>query len=224
MRINWIVIVLAFVIVVMGFFQFKSCNKKSDTVDVLRDLEVDSIKQKAVSDSLIWHKEKDSLALVNASLMADKREVTDLADMRLRDLKEKDVIVRSWADSVKMARERKDTVANLAACDSLGNEYDKIRQIAINYVKENDTLKKINDSIIQFKNAIITRLDGLYSNTNNSLFETSRLYGNQGIELKAAKKDAGKRWGIGPSIGVAYVGGSIKPTIEIGIHYDIFKF
>lgn len=48
MKINWTTIVLVFVIVVMGFFQFKSCNK-SDTTKAITD----SIKtQLAVIDSL----------------------------------------------------------------------------------------------------------------------------------------------------------------------------
>lgn len=219
-----LVFILSVICVVLVFLLVRSCTNKPNTQDAQRDHAVDSMRQKAIADSTQWHKDKDSLSKINTVLSQQKDSLERIAAAGKQALKGKDVDISTLVDKINAAEANHNDSAALAACDSLKSQYPIVRQIAATYINANDSLKRVNDSIINFKNGIIGRLNGLYTETNNSLFQISKDYGNQKVELQKAQKDAKKRWGIGPSVGMAIANGKVGAYLGFGLHFDIIKF
>lgn len=219
-----VVFILAIACVVLAFLYFRSCTSKPNTVDEKRDHAVDSMRQKAIADSVQWHKDKDSLNKINTVLSQQKDSLERIAAAGKQALKGKDVDISNLVDKINAAEANHNDSEALVACDSLKAQYPFVRELAIAYMNANDTLKKVNDSIIRFKDQIIGRLNSLYSDANNSLFETSRAYGNQKVELQKAQKQANRRFSIGPQIGVGIADNKVVPFVGIGLSYSLIKF
>lgn len=218
-----IIFILSVVCMVFASLYFRSCTTKPNVKDEKRDKEVDSLTHKAIADSLKGRHDIDSVNSVVVVLSNEKDSLEGKLELTQSALHGRDSYIEGIIGRSNKAKANHDTVAELAGCDSLKAAYPAAKQLVVKYINTNDSLIKLNGQIVAQKDVIIKRLDGLYTESNNSLFEISRQYGNQGVELKKAQKSGNKRWGIGPGVGVAY-DGTFKPVVEIGIHYDVFRF
>lgn len=221
---NKIIFFLSIALLVVVVLYWKSCHKSTLTPPTQSDKTVDSIINKAISDSIITKAKVDSLSKGITVLSRVKDSLLSIITISKGDLRGKDKDIQALIEEINKAGQMKDTLALLVDCDSLKRAYPVAKGLVTQYIRSNDSLIKVNDLIIKNKDTIIGRLSASYNESNSMLFETSRLYGNVSAETKTLLKQSGKKWGIGPGFGASVIDGKIKPVISFSIHYDLFKF
>lgn len=202
---------------------WRSCQTQPDA-SLQRDKEVDSLVQKAISDSIVKNKFIDSTNKKIAIISHAKDSLEELLSVIKGSLKGKDKDIQALVDEINKAESNNDQSAALAACDSLKAAYPIAKGLVTQYISTNDSLRKATAAIISQKDTVITHLNSLFTESNNQVFQFSRLYNLQTEDVQKYKKQASKRWSIGPGIGGTVIDGKIKPVIDVSIHYDIFKF
>jgi len=188
------------------------------------DSAVDSIVKKAISDTVLVHHFADSVNRENIVLKGQRDSLLYLLGVTKGSLKGKDRDIQALIDNINQAEAGNNQGAALVACDSLKTAYPIAKGLVTQYIRSNDSLIKVNDLISRNKDTIIWRLNSAFTDANNSLFEISRQYGVVSGSYKKALKQAGKRWGIGPQIGVSVVGDKFAPVISFGVTYNLIKF
>lgn len=202
---------------------FKGCGPKLP--DHSQDQKtVDSLVQKAISDSIVTFKRIDSATRTIVILNKEKDSILKLLVGAKIFLTLKNEMISDMINNINASEKNLDTAKIIAGCDSLIALYPSTKALVSTYISQNDSLIKVNNSILSDKDTIIKRISDLYSMSNTSLFETSRLYGNLQTDYKKAVKSAGKRFGIGPEISVGLVGGRFAVVPGLGIHYSLLKF
>ena len=211
---------MALVVVCVLFW--RSCQSSPDS-SLQRDKEVDSLVQKAISDSSVKIKFIDSTNKKIAIISHVKDSLQELLSVIKGSLKGKDKDIQALVDEINKAESNNNQSAALAACDSLKAAYPVARGLVTQYITTNDSLRKATAAIISQKDTIITHLNSLFSESNNQVFQFSRLYNLQSADLKKAQKNANKRFSIGPVFGGGIADNKIVPFVGIGLTYSLIK-
>lgn len=220
---NKVAFILGIACIVLSVLYFRSCQKGQTSPTEL-DKKVDSIVQKAIADTILYKRFADSLASENALVKIQRDSLQHVLDLTKGSLRGKDKDIQALIANINTSEAANNQTAALAACDSLKAAYPIAKGLVTQYINTNDSLKRETNILLANKDTLIGRLSGLYQETNNSLFETSRLYGIVTQDNKTLLKQSKKRWGIGPGFGATVVDGKVRPVLNFSIHYDLFKF
>lgn len=132
--------------------------------------------------------------------------------------------ISSLLDNANRLKENRDTAGLLANCDSIKNELPKAAVLINTLKKDRDDLDSSYTEQLRLSKQANLNINQVLTESNNSLFDISRKYGNLTEDYKKALKQNGKRWSVGPGIGGTVVNGKFAPVIDFSIHYDLFKF
>lgn len=219
-----IITILVVTVLILGVLLYmKSC--KSVTPDhSAGDRKIDSLNAiLKVHDSATF-KVIDSVKQVAAIAIKAKDSLAKELTVIKGSLKGKDKDIAGLVDEINAAETARDTFALINACDSLKLAYPIAKGLVTQYISRNDSLIAVNAQIITAKDTIIARLSGMFTETNNALFEVSRQYGNLSTDYKKMVKKAGRRFGVGPEVTIGLVNGNISIVPGIGLHYTFIKF
>lgn len=220
MKPNTIIIALVGIIILLTYLQTRSCHKEPapsapavDQAAMMRRVG-DSVRQlQQLEDSLIIRKkdrEIDSLV-----------PLANLAKKQLNDQGKK---IAGTLTAVRQAKDAKDTGRILSNCDSLQDQVIVAGRLLGGYEYLNDSLI----TLMQEQRRIQDSLEAVYRRKEQLL--TSALDSSdirvQQLEARNKKleKKVAKRWGFGPGASGTYLNGKPQPILEVGIHYDIFRF
>lgn len=217
-----LVFILSIGILVLVFLQWKSCKKEPDK-SVIYDHQVDSI-----SSVLKTHDSVNLHRIVEAEIKADQLESSRDSALKIlaiskSELKWKDKDIANLVDQIDVAEGNKDTSQVVDLCDSLKRAYPIAKGLVTEYILKNDSLQALNSHILTQKDTIIGRLNSMFTEANNSLFQVSRIYSNLSAGYKELQKENGKRFGFGPQLTVGWVGGRIAVFPGIGLYYSLIK-
>lgn len=163
MRINWIAIVLAFVIIVMGILQFKSCNKSDTTKGITDSIKtqlavIDSLKKSAVAVSFDNEQTKlkygaDTIAYRHK--IDSQSHVISLLQGRLNVTK--DSLMISFKN-LKIFYENHDTIQLFSTYNRLSEELTEVNQQLFSLQIARDSADNIRDKEIQSAHEVIDDL------------------------------------------------------------------
>lgn len=214
------------ILIIVGIFAawllLRNCGKIGPDHSMDKKV-VDSIVEKALRDSIAGKKHVDYLT----DSLAQERHKNDSLSSLQHQSEEK---VHEAGNKIAMQiavinalKEKKDTIGELNACDSLKNLYEGAAKIVGGFEYLSDSLitrlkleRGLSDST---KNYIWS----MFSSANQNLFEVSRKYGNLYADYQKLNKKP-KRFGIGPELTVSIVNGNVKIVPGIGAHYSLIKF
>lgn len=216
--------ILGVALLIVSVLLWRSCQSKPSSSDDERKKSVDSLVQKAIADSIVKRQVLDSANKKIAILSHAKDSLENILALTKGSLKGKDKDIQALVDEINKAESNNDQSAALAACDSLKAAYPIAKGLVTQYITTNDSLRKTTTDIISQKDTIIGNLNRLFTEANNQVFQFSRLYNLQSDDLKKALKNANKRWGVGPQVGIGIAGNKIGPYIGVGVQFNLFKF
>ena len=204
------------------FLLIRGCNKPGP--DHTNDKRaVDSIVQKAISDSVKWGVQRDSIFKIVSILQKGKDSLSGVIKEYKVDIRDKGADIQGLIDELNRSEDAKDTLRALSACDSLKAQFTTAKALVLGYMVSNDSLASTNSHIISQKDTIITRLSGMFSEANGQLFEVSRKYSTLFSDYNRINVKP-KRWGAGPQIGISLINGKVAPTIGVGLTYNLIRF
>lgn len=225
---NKIIFILSLALVVACVLLIRSCQSKPSTEPTQREKEKDSLLQRAVADTTAKRKLLDSANKKIVVLTHAKDSLENVLSSTKWYLfgqgKSADRTIMTTIDRIDLGEANKDTSAILSACDSLKAAYPVAKGLVMQYISTNDSLRKVTTAIISQKDTIIGNLNRLFTEANNQVFQFSRLYNLQSGDLKKAKKNANKRFSIGPVFGGGIADNKIVPFVGIGLTYSLIKF
>jgi len=220
---NKITLILGICCVVFLALWLRSCQAKPPD-NSAQDKKVDSINAVLkVHDSFHIHA-IDSLSLVAKIATNSKDSAIKEVILMKGSLKSKDKDIADLVGELNGAQERKDTAEIMTLCDSLKRAYPVAKGLVTAYILKNDSLQVLNTQIIGAKDTIISHLNSMFTETNNSLFNISREYGILSENYKKEVKKASKRFGFGPEVTVGIVGSKFVIAPGVGLHYSLIKF
>lgn len=219
-----ITFILALVLLVVAVLYWKSCHKSTLLIPTQSDKTVDSIVNKAISDSVKLNHVIDSLQDDYVLLELQNDSLTSEINISKSDLHSKGIDILNLIDKYDKAKDSKDSSLALNNCDSLIKEVLQAKGIVTGYENQNDSLGRLTAKIIANKDTVIGRLSSAFNEANAQLFETSRQYGIISDNYKKSLKKSGKKWGIGPVGGYGISGTGVGPYFGIGVTYNLFKF
>lgn len=219
-----IITILTAVCLVLGILLYiKSCKPRIPDHSA-GDRKVDSLNAiLKVHDSATF-KVIDSVKKVATIAIRAKDSLIKELTVIKGSLRGKDKDIAGLVEEINAAESARDTLALLNACDSLKMAYPIAKGLVTQYIMRNDSLIAVNAQIITAKDTIIGRLNEMFTETNNSLFEVSRQYGNLSTDYKKMVKKAGKRFGVGPEVTIGLINGNIVVVPGFGLHYSFIRF
>jgi len=165
----------------------------------------------------------DSVKAANVVLQKDKDSLVGVVAAYKIDLKSKGNDIQDLINSLDESEDAKDTLRQLTLCDSLKGQFASAKGLVGAYIHANDSLSALNNQIITSKDAIIGRLNGMFTDANNSLFQVGLKYDQLYADYKRLNVKP-KRFGIGPSIGYYATPNGLKPGLGISFTFSIIKF
>lgn len=214
--------IIAIVVIAVLWFLLKGCGNKPGPDHVNDKNQVDSIVQKAISDSVKWGIKRDSIFKIIAILQKGKDSLSGIINAYKVDIRAKGADIQDLIDELNASESAKDTLRTLSFCDSLKAQFETAKGLVSHYITANDSLAAENSHIITQNHTIIEHLSSMLTESNNQVFDISRRYGILTDDYNKINVKP-KRWGIGPGIEVVYMSG-VKVVPSVGIHYDLFKF
>ena len=215
---------LIFICLVLGVLLYmKACKGKTPDHSA-GDKKVDSLNTILKIHDSATFKVIDSVKQVAAVAIKAKDSLIKELIVIKGSLKGKDKDIAGLVEEINAAETARDTLALLNACDSLKMAYPIAKGLVTQYIMRNDSLITVNAQIITAKDTIISRLSVMLTETNNSLFEISRQYGNLSTDYKKMVKKAGRRFGVGPEVTIGIVNGNVSVVPGIGLHYTFIHF
>ena len=219
-----IITILVLACLILGILLYMKSCKPGAPDHSAGDRKVDSLNAiLKVHDSATF-KVIDSVKRVAATAIKAKDSLIKELTVIKGSLKGKDKDIAGLVEEINAAETARDTLALLNACDSLKMAYPIAKGLVTQYIMRNDSLIAVNAQIITAKDTIIGRLSSLFTETNNTLFETSREYNNLSADYKKMVKKAGRRFGVGPEVTIGLVNGNISVVPGIGLHYSFIRF
>jgi hypothetical protein len=215
---DWKMILLAAlaVVVVLQYCGQNGINKES--LLKIEELEKKQLemRQHDTSRMIVIEQLKDSLRVVDST----KQELEYKKEVAVIQLQTTSSRVISLTHQLEQAKKEKDTVENLAVCDSLAAEAKFLTENIIEHRKHSDSL----ETYYQKKIDLIEREKLEWQN----LYYRQKQYNdNLSEDLRQALSNTpkSKRWSVGPSAG-AGIGNGLKGTAFVGItiQRSLFKF
>lgn len=214
-----IIIGLCVVIGVLAFLQFRGCQEgpshvaEAQSQDSMMRLVGDSVRHlQILEDSLIIRK-KDRVI----------DSLVPLVNMAKTAVNAKGHQIAGTIAAGQEARTLHDTVKILSNCDSLVEEVQSGAQLVGGYEYLTDSLinalkeqRRIQDSVSTLHLLTIRLLQGGLDSSNSR-------YQNLYKDYSSLQKST-KRWSAGPGAGVMLIGGQIKASVGLTVHYNLFKF
>ncbi len=220
MKTTPIIIGLCAGLLALVFLQLRSCKAgPSHAAEAGRQ---DSMMHQVADSVRLLQAKADSFIILRKDRVIDS--LVPLINMARTAVNAKGHQIAGTIAAGEQARILHDTVQILSNCDSLVKEVQSGAQLVGGYEYLTDSLiraqriqSRIQDSIIALRGAAIRLLQvGLDS--------SNARYQNLYHDYTRVQKSAGKRWSIGPGAGAVLIGGQVKETIVLSIHYDLFKF
>lgn len=213
-----IIIGLCVVIGVLAFLQFRSCQ--AGPSHVAESQSQDSMMHHVTDSVRLLQAKADSFIILKKDRVIDS--LIPLVNMARSAVNAKGHQIAGTIAAGQEARVLHDTVKILSNCDSLVEEVQSGAQLVGGYEYLTDSLiralkrqRRIQDSISGLHLLAIRLLQ-------RGLDSSNARYQNLYKDYSFCKKTA--RWGIGPGAGAALIGGQIKCTVTLSVHYDLFKF
>lgn len=221
---NKVAFILGIVCLALIVLYWRQCHSSPLPPPTKSDSTVNEIVKKAASDTLTYKKFADSVVGVNKVIVRKNDSLVGILNLSKGLLKGKDKDIQGLIANINKAEAANNQTAALAACDSLKAAYPIAKGLVTQYINTNDSLRKSTVLLLANKDTLLNRISGLYQQTNNQLFEVSRLFGNVSSDYKKALISNKKRFGLGPFVGVGIADGKIVPTFGVGLTLSLFKF
>lgn len=198
---------------IIGFLLYKvSCNHTGNTT-IVNNPKYDSLLSKSKRDSIDYTKHISVLEY----LVDEKTGIADSIYLTLSDQLDRNNFTIA---KLRTAKSGKDTASYYKACDTLSIQYPATVKLGMAYKHERDSIinllkneQSVNKDEIKRINSVSIKKDSLNNISINSAMQDADKW----------KGKAGKRFGIGPMVGVTY-NGNFKPTYGIGVYYSLIKF
>lgn len=167
---------------------------------------------------------RDSTELVILSLSKDKDSLLSLTKEYKIDLNQRGKKIQGLLDDLNEAEATKDTLRQLAGCDSLRVQVGTTKGIVGVYIHANDSLQKVNNQIIASNTEIKNRLASQLTESNNTLFATQLTLQRVETDYNKLKGQKSKRFAIGPSIGYYITPNGSGIGFGVSLTYTPIKF
>lgn len=162
---------------------------------------------------------KDSIAVKDKKI--DSLQIIVNTDRYSGLVKENEIV--GLISDLQRLKEQKDTIGQLAACDSLRISAEQGLALVKQVTKDRDNLDSAYRAKIGLQDSATSRLYGMYNSASNALFQCGLKYDQLSALYKKFNIPA-KHWSVGPSAGVTVFDGKLAPFVGIGVTYSIIKF
>lgn len=220
MKLTPIIIALCLIVGVLAFLQFKGC--RAGPSHLAESQRQDSMMRRVADSVRLLQIKADSLILLRKDRVIDS--LIPLVNMARNAVNAKGRQIAGTIAQGQEARVLKDTMKILSNCDSLVAEVQTGTRLVGGYEYLTDSLirtqkaqSRIQDSVVSIRVATIHMLQG-------SLDSSNARYQSLYQDYTRVQRKAGKRWSVGPGVGVVLIGGQVKGIPVLSVHYDLFKF
>lgn len=215
-------LILFAALVVCVIILMRGCNKPPDMSK--ENHIVDSITQKAKSDSIYAGKYKDSTDRAIASLRRSNDSLhgkQQSSEVNLNKEGRKIVGLLSKIDSLNNAN---DTSGELQACNDLRQTLVNDSALLIGYEALSDSLIDRLKLERGQADTVKGRIFNMFTESNSQTFELSRNYSILEANYKKVVAQSKKRFVLGPMVTAGLVGGKVAIIPGVGIAYNLVKF
>lgn len=220
MKSNILIIALCVAVVALVYLNVRSCRQAP------------SHDQEATAQASMMHQVADSIRHLQAqedSLIIRKKDraidsLIPLTNMAKKALNNKVTQVAGTIAAGQLARADHDTARILSNCDSLVNQVEIAGRLLGGYEYLNDSLV----TMLQEQRRIQDSLEVIHRKEKQllqaALDSSNARYDSQHRDYIQLQGQANKRWSIGPGGGAFLLGGQMKASVGVTIHYDLIKF
>jgi hypothetical protein len=222
-----VLLVVAGLSVLIGLL-LRGCNKEVLVEKTWTQQQMDSVLHNYEQSTIII----DELLSRNNKTTAEKDSLLSVVDETGRKLEIQTLKTTALTRESQLARTKlkdmesagQEFIDYVRSVDSLYPHIDSLTVLADSYRAENRSLQSSYDSLLSNNSLRISRLE-FDRDFNKEKFDTLAVYTlalekSKGISDKKAKK----RLGIGPALGVSYIGNKVAPVASISLQYHLIRF
>lgn len=221
-----VILGLLAVIGILSFLQWKGCQARKVAVAQIQQANTQAQQASMARDSAVKHDSATNIAygMELARWAADSTRMSQEYQASNNDVEREKEVLKGKVEAFRQAQADRDTVRQLITCDSALTELRRAKVAVVDLQSTGEAALTAYGQEIGRRDSTIAAQRGAFQLLNrafDSLADANRKQTDAAAKLA---KQAGKRFSVGPGIGLTIVGGNAQPVFGIDVHYSLFRF